>query len=238
MIVAAGTTLEDSGILSELVAEYEASGVGEISVVGESTQRVLDLGRRGAAAVLITHAPEAEEAFVAEGLAESRQPLAASRFVLVGPPDRVAVLSGMTPEEAFARIAAEQWTFVTRGDGSGTAAAEEGIWDAAGIEPAGAWYESTGLGMGATLQVADQRGALTLAEEGTFLGAKPVLALVGASLAPSDLLENPYHVILVTGASDAARRFVEWLISAEGRDALSRANEAVFGKQVFSAPEA
>jgi len=236
VIVAAGTTLEDSGILSELVAAYEVSRAGEISVIGESTQRVLDLGRRGAAAVLITHAPEAEGGFVAEGFAESRQPFVASRFILVGPRDRVAVLSGMTPEEAFARIAAEEWTFVTRGDGSGTEAAERAIWGAAAIEPAGDWYDSTGLGMGATLQVADQRGALTLAEEGTLLGAEPVLTLVRASLAPSDLLENPYHVILVRGASDAARQFVVWLISAEGRDALRTANEEIFGEQVFEAP--
>jgi len=234
VIVAVGTTLEDSGILSELVAEYEAARPVQISVIGESTQRVLDLGRRGAAEVLITHAPAAEEAFVAAGAASSREPFAASRFVLVGPPARIAALADMTPEAAFAHIAAAQWAFVTRADGSGTEAAERSIWAAVGITPGGSWYQATGLGMGDTLQVADQREALTLAEEGTFVSVSGALTIVAAELLDSDLLMNPYHVMVVAGASTEARAFADWLVSPEGRQALRRANDSIFGEQVFA----
>lgn len=235
VIVAAGTTLVDSGLIDEVVTTYERGhpGVG-ISVVGDATARVLELGRRGAAGVLITHDPAREVAFVGEGKAARYEPLMTSRFVLVGPAEPAALLAGLTPEQAFARIAAEGWPFVARADGSGTAAAEAAIWKAAGIDPdLEPWYSATGLGMGETLQVADQREAFTLAEEGTFLGAAGVLSLVGADLIPDDLLRNPYHVILVAGSPAAAGDFVDWLLSAAGSAAIVAANQDLFGTQVF-----
>ena len=238
VIVAAGTTLVDSGVLDEVVGDYEREHPGvNVSVVGDATARALDLGRHGAAEVLITHAPTAEAAFVAEGNAARYEPLMTSRFVLVGPPDRAALLSGLTPEEAFARIAGEGWEFVTRADGSGTEAAERSIWNVIGIDPSGElWYTATGLGMGDTLQVADQRGAFTLAEEGTFLSASPVLSLVSADLIASDRLVNPYHVTLVVGSSAEAEGFVDWLTSGEGGAAIVAANQARFGVQIFVVP--
>jgi tungstate transport system substrate-binding protein len=236
VILAVGTTLADSGVIAHVVAAYEEIRGVEISIVDDSTQRVLELGGQGAAEVLITHDPAAEANFVAAGLAESWSPFAVSDFVLVGPPSGVAVLAGSTPAEAFTRIAGEGWPFVTRGDGSGTEAAERTIWAEAGIEPAGDWYSATGLGMGPTLQVADQREAFTLAERGSYLAASPVLSLSPVELAASDLLLNPYGVIVVAGATEEARDFVAWLLSPEGRDALRRANEEIFGEQVFRVP--
>jgi tungstate transport system substrate-binding protein len=236
IILAVGTTLADSGVIAHVVTTYEETRRVEISIVEDSTQRVLDLGGRGAAEVLITHDPEAEDAFVTAGLAESRTPFAVSDFVLVGPSPHATLLGGSTPSEAFARVARDGWSFVTRGDGSGTEAAERAIWAAAAIEPEGNWYSATGLGMGPTLQVADQRDAFTLAERGSYLAASGVLSLSPVDLAPSDLLLNPYSVVLVTGASEEARAFVAWLLTPEGRDALRRANDEIFGEQVFRVP--
>jgi tungstate transport system substrate-binding protein len=236
VILAVGTTLADSGIIAHVVAAYEETRGVEISIVDDSTQRVLDLGRRGAAEVLITHDPAAEAEFVAAGLAESLSPFAVSDFVLVGAPARATALTGSTPAEAFTSVAGEGWPFVTRGDGSGTEAAERAIWAEAAIEPVGDWYSATGLGMGPTLLVADQREAFTLAERGSYLAASGVLSLSPVELAGSDLLLNPYGVILVAGATEEARDFVAWLLSSGGRDALRRANVEIFGEQVFRVP--
>lgn len=238
VIVAAGTTLVDSGVIDEVVEVFEQGHPGvNVSVVGESTARVLDLGRRRAAEVLITHAPAAEATLVAEGDAARYEVLMESRFVLVGPSDRAALLSGDTPEQAFARIAAEGWAFVTRADGSGTEAAERAIWRATAIDPdTEPWYFATGLGMGDTLQVADQRGAFTLAEEGSFLAGASLLTVVAVATSPSSLMVNPYHVTLMRGASQEAGRFVEWLLSVEGRAAIAAANRHRFGSQVYVVP--
>ncbi len=240
VLVAAGTTLVDSGLLDALVAEYEAAHPGvELSVVGEATAQVLELGRRGGADLLVTHAPGAEEAFVAEGRASRVAPVLASRFVLVGPPDQAAELAGLDPVAALQAIAGREWEFVSRADGSGTHERERELWALAGVVPDGErWYPSTAQGMGLTLQVADQRRAFTLAEEGTFRSAQDVLGLVIVDLAPSDLLRNPYRAIVVKGAEqeEAAQEFVDWLLSDEGRAAIEQANEDLFGMPVYSPP--
>jgi tungstate transport system substrate-binding protein len=236
VVLAAGTTLVDSGLIDEIAAAYEEMHPGiAISVVGDATAQVLELGRRGAAAVLITHDPASEVEFVSAGLAVRYELLATSRFVLLGPADRVEPLSGLGAAEAFARLAAGGGPFVGRGDGSGTAAAEAAIWSAAGIDPTGAgWYSVTGLGMGETLQVADQRGSFLLAEVGAYRAAADVLGLVAVSLTPDPLLANPYHATLVAGAPAAAEAFFGWLVSPEGRAAILAANERLFGEVLYA----
>ncbi len=242
VLVAAGTTLVDSGLLDAVVAEYERTHPGvELSVVGEATAQVLELARRGGADLAITHAPQAEQAFIDEGRAAVVEPVLVSRFLLVGPPDRVGDLSGLGVADAFARIASEQWTFVTRNDGSGTHAREQEIWSLAGVVPDDEpWYVATGQGMGLTLQVADQRDAFVLAEEGTYLAARPVLSLVPVALAPEpELLANPYRALVVAGSDGeaAAADFVAWLRSNAGRAAVLAANDELFGRVVYGPAE-
>ncbi len=237
MIVAAGTTLVDSGILDAVVAEYERAHPGaELSVVGEATAQVLELGRRGGADLLLTHAPGAEEAFLAEGRAARVEEVLRSSFVLVGPAEHAGALAGLEPAAAFGRIAAEGWAFATRADGSGTHERERELWDLAGVAPDGQpWYAATGQGMGLTLQVADQRDAFTLAEEGTFLAAADVVRLAAMDLARSDLLANPYRAIVVAdGEEEAASAFVDWLLGPPGRAAIEEASEDLFGGPVFT----
>ena len=236
VIVAAGTTLVDSGILDELVVEFEASEPGvNVSVVARATAEVLELGARGAADVLITHAPAREAAFLAAHPEAVAAPLFSSRFLLVGPPEVAASLDGLSPQEAFTRIASSSMSFVTRADGSGTHERELALWAATGIEPSGPWYRETGQGMGLSLQVADQTGALILVEEGSYLAAADRLSLVPVALTGQggSALDNPYTAIVVSGAA-GARSLVAWLTSAEGRAALARANLTAFGTSVFA----
>ena len=236
VIVAAGTTLVDSGILDELVSRYEADHPDvELSVVGESTARILDLGRKGAADLLITHAPELEAGFVAEGRAARYDPVMESRFVLAGPTQANLGLPSLAGE-AFGEIARRGDLFVSRSDGSGTHQKELELWSQAGVDPSGmSWYLETGQGMGLTLQVADQRQAFVLSEIGAFLAAAPALSLEIVPLADDPVLINPYQLIVVSGsqAEPAAAAFAAWLRSAEGREAMISANRDLFGEVVY-----
>lgn len=233
VVVAAGTTLVDSGLIDRVAAEYEDQTGGRVSVVGEATPRVLGLGRRGEADLLLTHDPKQESDFRRQGLSSRYERLFASRFLVVGPVALVAEIEGLAPAQAFAAIAERGWPFVSRGDGSGTHGAELDLWEEAGIDPASlAHYEQTGQGMGLTLQVADQRGAFTLAEEATLLAAKAVLLVpVGGGGIP-----NPYSAILVRGSGPEAAAFLDWLVSPAGTDAVEAANEALFGDQILAPP--
>ncbi|MFQ5948715.1 MAG: tungsten ABC transporter substrate-binding protein, partial [Acidimicrobiia bacterium] len=161
----------------------------------------------------------------------------ASRFVLVGPPDRVGDLAGLPITRALGEIAAREWTFISRADGSGTHAAELRLWREAGFDPSPEpWYLETGQSMGLTLQVADQRGAFTLAEVGAFRAAAETLALVPADVVEHHpgALSNPYHATVVTGgAEQPALRFLRWLRSTDGRTAVIAMNLELFGEVLY-----
>ena len=236
VVVAAGTTLVDSGILDHLAEGYESERPGpEVSIVGRATQEVLELGHRGAADLLITHAPSLEAEFLETHDEASAQSLFSSRFLLVGPPDRAEQLDGLGIIEALQVIAARGWSFLSRGDGSGTHIREVDLWAAANVTAEGRhWFSETGQGMGLSMQVADQSGAFILAEEGTFLIASPRLGLRTVLLEESaDLLVNPYAAIQVKDHSGAGE-FLSWLVSGTGRRELDAANRLFFGKTVFS----
>lgn len=220
LVVAAGTTVVDPGLMDRVVAVYERTHPGvEVSVVGEATARVFVLARNGEADVTVTHHPEMEDDFRGEALIDRQ--VFESRFLIVGPPDHDPGLEGSEASDALAAIAAGGWTFVGRNDGSGTARAERLLWQRAGIDPDGSdWYLETGQGMGLTLQVASQREAFTIAEEGTFLDARRSLDLV--EIPVRGMPSNTYVAMAVASSdeADAAVAFVEWLASPDGASAV------------------
>ncbi len=235
VIVAAGTTLVDSGLIDAVVAEYEALNPGvEVSVVAEPTAFALELGRRGAADLLIVHASEQEAIFVEQGHGFVFSPLVESRFVLVGPPD-AQVGSGLPVTEAFDEIASAGRTFVSRGDLSGTHDRELSLWAVLEIDPSQQeWYLESGQGMGQTLLIADQRSGFTLAELGAFLEARGALSLVDYQVT-GEQLANPYTAYVATAASnrDGAVDLLEWLASREGTAVIESVNQRLFGEIVY-----
>ena len=237
VIVASGTTLVDSGFIDAVVDIYEEANPGyEISVVANSTRLVLELGRQKAADLLIAHAPGQEAAFVAEDLASRHAPVFASRFVLVGPASWSARARSREIHEVLADFAAQGQVFVSRGDASGTHDLEMALWRESGLDPTGQpWYLVTGLGMGPTLLVADQRGGGALAEIGAFLSARETISLIDLEVSPEGL-ENPYSAIVVKGSpgEEGASKLLDWLVSVEGRQAISDINERLFGETVYS----
>ena len=235
LVVAAGTTLVDSGFMDAVVDRYEATTGSTVSVVGESSARVVELGRQGEAGLLLTHEPNALKEFMDEGGSAGSSVAFESRFVLVGPSNLVAGLDGLTVPKAFEEIAHQSWPFVARGDESGTSIAELAIWESLGLDPVGeSWYEETGQGMGPTLQVADQRDAFTVADEGTWLETAARLGLARAELVGSDLLANPYSITLVAGQdTGGAQAFFDWLTGVEGADAVTDVSQLLFGSDVY-----
>jgi len=235
VVVAAGTTVVDSGFIEAVIDAYVAEGgQGQISVVGLSTQQALAYASAGNADVTITHDRDALDVFLNATPEVSASPVFSSRFVLVGP---VGIsFEDKTPAGVLRTVASESIPFVSRDDGSGTHTKEIELWSTSGIDPTGApWYIRTGTGMGATLQVAGARSAVTLAEIGVFLTAKDQIDLVVVSTDDASL-ENPYDVAVVGGEDQPlARAFVTWLLSERGRRAIEDANEAIFGTQVYRA---
>lgn len=226
VIVGAGTSIVDSGFIGSVAADF----TGNVSIVGGSTAELLELAAQRSLSVAIVHDEVQELAYMAAHPDAERRPVFASRFLVVGPPDLVASVSGSTAADVFAEIVANDWTFVTRDDNSGTHVRELAIWQQAGGSPAAESYVATGQGMGFTLQVADQRGAFTLVEAGAYLAAAGTLSLEPVPLAPRDDLLNPYSAILV---DEAGRPFFEWLTSSAGASAAVKANNALFGGVVY-----
>jgi tungstate transport system substrate-binding protein len=235
VVIAAGTTVVDSGFMQTVVDEFvEAEGEGDFSVVGVASAEALALLDGEAAQLAVTHAPLLEDAYLGEHPDASATSVFTSRFLVVGPPGQEVVAPGSDAPAAFAAIAAAGATFVSRGDGSGTHGRELELWSLAELEPFGApWYVETGQGMGFTLQVADQRDGFTLSEHGAYLASTDGLTVSPVPLSDQAVLDNPYRVLLDAASSDVARRFAAWLASPEGAAVVTRVNEELFGSVVY-----
>ncbi len=239
VVVAAGTTLVDSGLIDIVATDFETEHPGvDLSVVGDASAAIITLARNGAADVTLTHTPDLEAEFIAEGGAGLVEEVFSSRFVLVGPPQFVGPAAGMTAPRALQWIVENGFIFVSRADGSGTYRVEARLWAEAGINPSGAsWYVETGQGMGPTLQVASERSAFTLAELGSFVVARDRLGLADAGIDPAGLV-NPYVAMAVAESPVLAEAedFVAWLASDAGLLSLARANRELFGEAVVYEP--
>ncbi len=215
VVVAAGTTLVDSGFIEELVTAYEATDPDiHISVVALSSAEAVAFAAAGNADMIITHNRPLLDDYLREHPGSLRVDVFASTFFLVADPALSLPSGSLTAALEF--VAAEEIPFVSRDDGSGTNNAELGAWVAAGIDPRDEpWYIRTGTGMGATLLVTDQRHAVTLSEHGSFLAARQHLTLVAI---PGTDLPNPYDLTVIDPtASPGALAFAHWLLSPDGR---------------------
>jgi len=226
LLLATTTSTADSGLLDYLLPDFEARFDVRVSYVAVGSGQALEMGRRGDADVLLTHSPAAEESFVAEGYGVNRTKVMYNQFVIVGPPEDPAGVAGApTGVEAFLRIYAEGESsgsalFITRNDRSGTYVREQEIWEQAGLNSStfGPWYiRGGGLSMGEALLQASERGAYTLADEGTFWAYEASLA-VEILLSQVPPLLNQYHVMAVNPLRFPERdyalalEFIRWLV--------------------------
>ena len=213
VILATTTSTQDSGLLDELIPRFEEETGRTVKTVAVGSGEAIELGARGEADVVLAHSPAAEEELMAAGKGESRRTVMHNDFVVVGPDGDPAAVRGDEPAAAFSAIADAGAPFVSRGDESGTHAFELGMWEDAGVAPGGDWYQESGQGMGATLQIASEKGAYTLTDRGTYLATDAARDLEVLVEGGADLL-NVYHVIAI--ADDAGER-----VNAEGGKALA-----------------
>ncbi|MBA3597354.1 MAG: extracellular solute-binding protein [Methylibium sp.] len=239
IVVASTTSTEQSGLFGALLPAFKKATGIDIKVVALGTGQALDMGRRGDADVVFVHDQAAEEKFVADGFGLKRQPVMYNDFVLIGPKSDPAGIKGSDITAALGKLASADQPFVSRGDKSGTHAAELRYWKAAGVEaPAKrfAGYKECGCGMGPALNIAASSGSYALADRGTWLSFKNRRDL--AILVEGDKrLFNQYGVMVVNPErhphvkKQAAQRFVDWIVSPAGQQAI--AAYKIGGEQLF-----
>lgn len=241
--VASTTSTEQSGLFGYILPVFEKDTGVKVRVVALGTGQALDTARRGDADVAFVHDKAAEEKFVAEGFGVERREVMYNDFVLLGPRSDPAKVAGKDILEGLRRIAAvdvaARPAFISRGDKSGTHAAELRYWKMAGLDLdkiKGAWYRDTGSGMGPALNMASSANAYILADRGTWLSFKNRGDL--AILVEGDSrLFNQYGVILVNPLKhpqvnrEDGQRFIDWLLSAPGQKAI--AEYKIGGEQLF-----
>ncbi|MFH0916364.1 MAG: substrate-binding domain-containing protein [bacterium] len=237
LLLASTTSTQDSGLFDVLIPAFEAAYpqyLVKVTAVGSG--EAIELGKNKDADVLLVHSPAAEKAFMDEGLGTEREDVMYNDFIIVGPLTDPAGIKGMTTAvEAFTQISQGTVAFFSRADKSGTNAKELAIWKAAGIEPSGDWYQSTGQGMGETLKITDEKLGYTLADRATYLSAKESLDL--EILTEGDpVLYNQYGVIVVAGAKNeqGAKDFVDWITSADGQGVIAGFGVEKFGQALFT----
>jgi len=237
--MASTTSTEQSGLFSHLLPAFkQATGI-DVRVVAVGTGQALDMGRRGDADVLFVHDRQAEEKLVAEGFGIKRTDVMYNDFVIVGPQGDPAGVKGRDVVAALAKIAQRSASFISRGDRSGTHAAELRYWKMAGIDaPATNFsgYKQCGCGMGPALNIASQSDAYVLTDRGTWLSFKNRGNL--AVLVEGDQrLFNQYGVIVVNPAKhphvkvQLAQAFADWVVSPAGQQTI--ASYKVGGEQLF-----
>lgn len=237
LTLASTTSTLDSGLFDALIPPFEKKFSCTVKIVAVGSGQAMRLARDGNADVLLVHDRQAEEKFVAEGFGLERLDVMHNDFVVVGPAVDPAKARGRSAAAAFRRIAAAAAPFASRGDDSGTHKKEQRLWQAAGVEPGGAWYLESGSGMEATLRIAVEKGAYCLIDRGTWLAhAKEAGSL--AIVAEGDpVLFNPYSLIVVSPAkfpwlnTELARRFAEYVRSPEGQAIIRD-----FGRERYGAP--
>jgi tungstate transport system substrate-binding protein len=261
IVVASTTSTQDSGLFGHILPIFKAKTGIDVKVIAQGTGQALDTGKRGDADVVFVHAKPQEEKFVTDGWAVKRYAVMYNDFVLVGPKSDPAGVRGKDIQTALKAIKAKAAPFVSRGDRSGTHAAELALWKAAGADPhpnppphspsktgvnalsleegregARPWYREIGQGMGAALNTAAAMNGYTLADRGTWLSFRNRGEL-DIVVEGDKRLFNQYGVMLVNPArhphvkAALGQQFIDWLISPEGQRAI--ANYKINGQQLF-----
>ncbi len=221
--LATTTSTDNSGLLAELHPPFEKKYGVKVDVIAVGTGKALRLGENGDVDVVMVHAPAAEINFVNNGHGVQRLSVMHNDFVILGPPaDPAGLGEAITLNEALNKLHDSGSYFVSRGDDSGTHKKEMLLWRAAGKEPAGDWYMAVGQGMGAVIQIANDRQAYTLSDRGTYLAHKDKIGLIPVFEGDPELF-NPYHVIIVNPEKhphvklELAQKYVDFIRGETGQ---------------------
>jgi len=240
IILATTTSTQDSGLLDVLLPIFEKKTGYFVKTIAVGSGQAMAMGQKGEADVLLVHSPAAEKKFVAEGSGVNRRLVMHNDYIILGPSEDPAKIKGMkSATEAFKKIASAGALFLSRGDNSGTHSKERDVWKTAGMNPEGQkWYQQTGLGMGQTINVTNEKKGYTLADRGTYLALKKNLAL--DILVEGDaVLLNIYHVIEVNPAkwpkvnTPGAKAFADFMVAKETQEIIKTFGVDKFGSPLF-----
>ena len=250
LLIATTTSLYDTKLLDYLQPMFEKKYNVTLKITSQGTGKAIELAKKGDADVLLVHSPSQELAFMKSNNGINRRSFASNSFIIVGPADDPAGIKGMTPEMAMTTLYLKgmnktaKVAFVSRGDASGTHTAEKTVWKNAGynytnqIQKSGNWYVEAGKGMGETLQMANEKGAYALTDEGTFLAYKKDLALTPIVSEGASLL-NIYSVMTVYNTKQPADKikmannFVNFLIDPATQSEIGSFGVDKYGKALF-----
>ncbi len=234
--MATTTSTENSGLLYVLLPPFEKKYNVKVDVIAVGTGKALKLGENGDVDVVLVHAREAEDTFIENGFGVNRRDVMYNDFIIIGPKTDPAEIRGYAAAEALRKIREKLCFFTSRGDESGTHKKEKQLWRQAGVTPTGAWYLEAGQGMGATLQIADEKQAYCLVDRGTYIAYEDKIGLV--ILVENDKrLLNPYGIIAVNPKRHphtnykAVMNLIEWMTSSEGQGIIGSFKKS--GKQLF-----
>ena len=240
------TSTYDTGLLDAIHTDFEDLYGVSVDAVAQGTGAALESARNGDADVVMVHARSLEDEFMRNGYGINRRDLMFNDFVIVGPEaDPAGIEGASSATDALTTIADAQAPFVSRGDNSGTHTKELVLWEEAGTQPGGDWYQETGTGMGEALNIANQQGAYTLSDRGTFISQRAEIDLTILVQGPieggPEILANPYGVMAVNPGVhdnanyDLAMAYIGWITSPGAQDAI--ADYQMNGEQLFF-PEA
>lgn len=246
LILATTTSTKDSGLLDEILPDFEKKTGYEVNVVSVGSGEAMKMGENGEADVLLVHSPAAEKEFVENGHADKdgRFDVMYNDYVILGPtadPAGIHAAYAADAVGAFKVLADTQTPFISRSDESGTHKKELSIWKEAGIEPAGDWYVKAGTGMGAVIEMANETLAYTLSDRATWLnvGGDTDLQIV-CEKDESGILYNQYGVICVNPEKNeeinvkGAKAFEEWILSEETQKLIGEYGTEKYGKPLFT----
>ena len=235
--MATTTSTANSGLMEYLLPEFTRDTAIEVQVIAVGTGKALRLGREGDVDAVLVHARSAEQAFIDADFGVERFDVMYNDFVLIGPPDDPAQISGSRSVfEVLEKIRDTKSAFISRGDDSGTHKKEVSLWQKTEYSPQGDWYKSVGQGMGKVIQIANELGAYTMTDRGTWLAyqSKSSLALLYHGDTP---LFNPYGIIAVNPKRhphahyESAKSLISWLTSNKGQRMIGE--YTVKGEKLF-----
>jgi len=239
--LATTTSTENSGLLDKLLPPFEEKFNIKVDVIAVGTGKAIALGENGDVDIIFVHAREAEDKFIEDGYGVNRRDVMYNDFIILGPSyDPAEIKEEKSVVSALGKIVKQGSSFVSRGDDSGTDKKEKSLWQMANINPDGSWYMEAGQGMGATLQIAEEKQAYILCDRGTYIAYKEKIGLV--ILSEGDpLLFNPYGIIAVNPDRYSHVKYMEameliaWVTSIEGRKII---REYKIGGEILFIPVA
>ena len=240
--LATTTSTDNSGLLKVLLPPFERMFKVRVDVIAVGTGKALELGKNGDVDIVLVHARSEENKFVAEGYGINRRDVMYNDFVILGPESDPAGVKGMKDAVAtFKKISTNKSSFVSRGDNSGTHIIEKNLWKEAGVKSWGNWYMETGQGMGATLQVADEKRGYIISDRGTYIAYKSKIELKILVEGDKEKLGNPYGIIAVNPSKHKhvnyiyAMALIGWVTSVEGQKIIR--DFKISGEQLFFTTE-